>query len=79
MTTLSRTLRRRVPGGRRGFVVILHPGAAALVEVREARRRRGFSIPVASLYTILAQREAERARAEKRAARRKRIQLGEWR
>ncbi len=69
MTVLSRPVKRRVPGGRRGFVVSLHPGLVPLVEVREAGRRKGFSVPVANLYTILAQREAERERAEKRAAR----------
>lgn len=69
MTDLTRILKRRVPGERRAFVVILHPGAVPLVEIREAGRRKGFSAPVANLYTILALRDAERARAEKRAAR----------
>lgn len=70
MTTLRRTVKRSIPQERgRGFVVILHPGAVPLIEIREARRRKGFSCPVPNLYVILAQREAERARAEKRAAR----------
>jgi hypothetical protein len=70
MTDLARIVRRRVrAAGRRGFVVILHPGVVPLVEIREAGRRSGFSVPVANLYTILAQREAERVRAEKRARR----------
>jgi len=69
MTDLQRVLKRRVPGGRRGYVVILHPGATPLLEIREAGRRKGFAAPIANLYTILAQREAERVRAEKRAAR----------
>jgi len=73
MTDLTRTLKRRVRAvdyrHQRGFVVILHPGPAPLVEIREAGRRKGFSVPVANLYVILAQRAAEQARAEKRAAR----------
>ena len=72
MTDLTRILKRRVPGERRGFVVILHPGAVPLVEVREAGRRKGYAVPVANLYVILALREVERARHEKRAARKAR-------
>jgi hypothetical protein len=72
MTDLTRTLKRRVPGDRRGYVVILHPGATPLVEIREAGRRKGFAAPIANLYVMLAQREAERVRHEKRAARKAR-------
>lgn len=76
MTDLTRTLKRRIRltsfQHRRGFVVILHPGPAPLVEIREAGRRKGFAVPVANLYVILAQRAAEQARAEKRASRKAR-------
>ena len=65
MTALKRLVRRSAAG----FVVILHPGSAPLIEVREAGRRKGFAVPVANLYTILATREADRMRAEKRARR----------
>lgn len=72
MTALSRKLKRSVPGGRRGLVVILHPGAEPLLEIRERRRRRGYAIPIRNLFVILGQREADRLRAEKRAARKAR-------
>ena len=65
MTALNRRVRRAAAG----YVVILHPGATPLVEIREAGRRKGFSVTLASLYTILATREADRVRAEKRARR----------
>lgn len=67
MTGLTRTVKRGVPGGRRGFVVAIHPGKDPMIEVREKYRREGFSITVASLYTILAWREADRVAREKRA------------
>lgn len=73
MTGLHRVVRRKVPGGRRGFVVALHPGADPMIAVREAGRRGpGLMITVSGLYTILAIREAERARREKLARRKAR-------
>jgi len=75
MTPLSRKLRRTVahPRGSKTLVLVvtMEPLGAegALIEVREKGRRSGFQITVAALYQMLAQREADRAVAERRAKR----------
>ena len=78
MTVLSRKVRRvvRPENGRRDLVVILHPGADPLVEVREKGRRSGYAVTVARLFTMLAIRAADVARAEKLAKRRAKARGG---
>lgn len=58
MTALTRPVRRVVPRERRNLVVTLHPGEPAEIEVREARRRTGYRVSIATLYTMLATRAA---------------------
>lgn len=69
MTALKRPVRRAAAG----YVVILHPGETPLVEVREKGRRKGFAVPVANLYVMLAVRDADRSRAAKRKIKRGRL------
>ena len=75
MIRLERPVRRKVDkAARHTLVVSLVPSEAlgGIIEVRELGRRKGFSIPLSNLYTLLAQREAERAIAERRAKRKAR-------
>lgn len=80
MTPLKKMVRRKVTGRMepRELVVSLIPndGGPALIEVREARRRTGYTIGVSSLFMMLAVRQADldvelkrRARRGKRGAR----------
>ena len=61
MTRLTRPVRRTVDRERRGLVVTLIPGLPgeeAQIEVREARRRYGPRVTIASLFTLLHRRAA---------------------
>lgn len=73
MTKLERIVRRSLAAGSRDLVVTLHPGHGdhpPLIEVREKGRRSGYTAPIASLFIMLAQREADRKLAARRGARR---------
>lgn len=73
MIRLERPVRRVVPAARRDLVVTLRlEGGTPLVGVREKGRRRGFEVTPGALMVILAQREADAARARKLAQRRAR-------
>jgi hypothetical protein len=72
---LTRTIIRKVARERRSLIVELRPdlhGQGPTITVREAHSRAGFTITIASLHTILAQRAAENART----GRRKRVRRG---
>ena len=62
MTALARTIRRST--GR--LVVTLDPGPDPTLIIRERRRRLAYTIPLAALYVMLAQRAADNARARRR-------------
>lgn len=79
MTRLERKVKRSVPGGRRSFVVILHPAEGerpASIELREARARRGYAVTVEGMYRMLADRAVENRRAARRGVRRGRVGAG---
>lgn len=72
MTRLERKVQRlagEIDG--RELVVTLRPGPTPAIEVREKGRRSGYAVSVASLFTMLALREAERVIEARRAARRR--------
>jgi hypothetical protein len=72
VTKLMRTVKRTVAARPRPLVVILHPPIGdhpALIELREAGRRTGYTITLGALFTILAQREADRGRPARRRGR----------
>jgi hypothetical protein len=58
MTTFKRAVKRKTVDGRTGYVVTILPGNPALIEVRELRRRKGYTISVPHLHTMLALRDA---------------------
>ena len=58
MTALTRPVRRVVARERRNLVVTLFPGDVPEIEVREAGRRTGYRVSIATLYTMLATRAA---------------------
>jgi len=68
MTTLTRRLRRVVPGARNDYVLVLHPETerAAMVEVRLKGRRSGHMITIGGLYVMLAARAADQRKADRR-------------
>lgn len=70
MTALTRPVRRVVRREKRNLVVTLFPGDAAEIEVREARRRVGYRVTIATLHTMLAARAAGLASPRGRRARR---------
>jgi len=73
MTQITRPVRRVVPRERRNLVVTLFPATGDRgpeIEVREARRRVGYRVPISTLFTMLATRAAGIAPARrKRGAR----------
>lgn len=72
MTTLTRTVRRRIPAPRRDLVVELAMvGGEAVIGVREKGRRTGYAITVSGLHVVLAKRAADQAAWEKQQARRR--------
>jgi len=70
VTALRKVVRRVIANPRRNLVVTLHPGEMAEIEVREARRRVGYRVTVATLYTMLAARAANLPAPRGRKARR---------
>lgn len=77
MTRLNRPVRRVVPRERRNLVVTLFPGISDAyapvmpqIEVREARRRVGYRVTIATLHTMLAARAANLPAPKGRRARR---------
>ena len=69
MTQLSKVVKRSARTPRGEYVVILHPGAEPLIEVREKCRRAGFQVGVGNLYTLLALRQADLQVAKRRRGR----------
>jgi len=72
VTVLTRRVRRSVSTRFRPLVVMLHPGAEPTIELREKGRRSGFTITLASLFVVLAERAAAQAIAERKARRKAR-------
>lgn len=80
MTALLRPVRRVVARERRNLVVTLFPGtinadagyagAQPQIEIREAGRRIGYRVTIATLYTMLATRAAGLGAPRGRRARR---------
>jgi len=67
VTRLTRPVRRRAEA----LVVTIRPeGREAVIEVREARRRRGFEVTLDVLYGMLARKAADRLVEERRSRRR---------
>lgn len=67
VTRLTKPVRRRAEA----LVVTIRPeGREAVIEVREARRRRGFEVTLEVLYGMLARKAAEKIVAERQRERR---------
>lgn len=69
MTQLQRRVKRSVRTPKGAYTLIIEPGPDPTIEVREKRRRKGYQIPVGVLYTMLAVRAADLARAHRRRRR----------
>jgi len=73
VTGLGRKVRRVVECGGRRVVVTLLPATEygpAMVEVREARSRKAWSVTVEGLLRMLAERDRESGRVRRSGARR---------
>lgn len=79
MTKLSKPVRRETDAADRGrlLVVTLHPSAGGTIIIREKGRRKGFSLPVLTVYRLAAQAFglAEKDRKRKERVERRRAKL----
>lgn len=69
MTDLLKPIKRRAVNSRshdgRALVIVLKPGHIDTIEIREAGRRTGYTVPVEAVYKLGARLAADAIRKER--------------